>query len=427
MPPSSSKITCDAEPGQVRITIPPPASNYLDTLQKTLIHISVLMALGVFYWFITALLHAPRVDAIAVLLASIFLLGPVVYGLILASAFAYRQFRPALPEVFVLSESKLTWDPGTSLIRTRWSWGDFFPREMWTTFYPKRVVQEFSPANIQTLRLRDASSGNRLTIDKDGRRWDLAFPAAHAERKWLFAALSEFYRPALPTAAMASGRVAAAPLQEHSGIIVEAAPDKTTITIPYPSQGYRDIIFRVGMALAPPLFVSWVCLEFHDLFGGPLWLLPVQIPLYLGLLLLGIFILYKAYPYAGPLKPEVFVLTPSKLIYDSGTPYLWLMFDGQWYGLENLESFYHRRRRKAEFDPVELESLSIQETKQGNKLILTQGKTKFELAGAVSEPEREWLLKTLRTHFSIESPEKTAAPAPTPARPVRTPRASASH
>jgi hypothetical protein len=40
-------------------------------------------------------------------------------------------------------------------------------------------------------------------------------------------------------------------------------------------------------------------------------------------------------------------------------------------------------------------------------LILAQGKTKFELADAVSSPEREWLLKTLRTYFSIESPERT--------------------
>lgn len=298
---------------------------------------------------------------------------------------------------------------------------------MWTEFYPKRVIQEFNASQLQSLRLRNGTSGSRLTIDKGGKRWDLAFPATHAECKWLFAALPEFYRDALPAAAMANGHVAPSPPQEHSGVIVETEPDKITITIPYPSQGYRDIIFRVGMALEPPLFLAWVCLEFHDLFGGPLWLLPVQIPLYLGLFLLGAFILYKACQYAGPLKPEVFVLTASKLIYDSGTPCLWLMFDGQWYGWENLENFYYRRRRKTEFDPVELESLSIQETKQGNKLILTQGKTKFELVGAVSEPEREWLLKTLRTHFSIESPEKTVEPATAPARPIRMPRASASH
>lgn len=108
IPPASSKITCETESGQVRIVIPPPASDFLNAFQKIFIHISVLMALGIFYWFITALLHAPRADAIAVVLALIFLLGPIVYGLVFTSAFAYRLFRPALPEIFELAESKLT-------------------------------------------------------------------------------------------------------------------------------------------------------------------------------------------------------------------------------------------------------------------------------------------------------------------------------
>jgi hypothetical protein len=434
-PPAGTRIVYEPDPakGHIRITIPPPSPCLLDALEKIFIHIAVLMALGIFYWFISTLVHAPRVDGIAVFLATVFLLGPVVYGLIFASAFAWRQYQPALPEILVLDKSRLTWDPGTSYIRStnyfrsKLNWGDFFPKEMWTTIYPKRVVQEFDAAQLQTLCLRDMASGGRLTIDKDGRRWDIAYPASLAERRWLFATLGDFYRLS-PAGESAACECAAPPSSKaHSGIIVETVSGNTQITIPYPPQGYRDIIFRIGMVLSAPAYIAWVYNDFWGLFGLPLWFLPIKIPLFLVLLIGGIFVFYKAYQYGGPRKPEIFLLTPSRLIYDSGTPYLWLMFDGEWYGWENLENFYYRRRRKAEFGPAELESLGVKETKTGNKLILMQGRTKFELGGAASEPERDWLCRVLREHYRIEGPDKAEElPAP-PAKKMRPPKAAASH
>ncbi len=429
-PPASSRITSELEAasGRRRITIPPPAPGFQETLQMVLIHAAAVMALGIFYWFIAAVLRAPQVDAAAVFLATVFVLGPVVYGMILVAAFAYRQLRPALPEVFVLGESTLTWDPGTAARRGKWSWNDLFPREIWTAFFPHRTVREFDAVQLLSLKLGDgASGGARLTIDQGDKRWHLAAAASPGERQWLFAVLGDHFR--LPSAAAGAdaARQPAAVQEAPSGIIVETDSGNRKITVPFPDLGCRRAVLRLGLVLAVPGLAAWACGRFADLCAAPTGWLPVQIPFFLLLLLLGALILVKAGQYAGPLRPEVFLLAPAKMIYDSGTPFLRLPLDFGRSGWRDLADSFFRRRVRTEFDPVELESLRLEETKTGSRLILARGGRRYELAGAAGGPEKAWLCRVLREHYRLAPPERPGEhPAP-PVKSVRMPRAAASH
>jgi hypothetical protein len=64
----------------------------------------------------------------------------------------------------------------------------------WGQVFSKRKVMSFSTAGLSTLKLRDIDGGNRLTVDKDSERIDLATGLTEIEREWLYAQIKATYR-----------------------------------------------------------------------------------------------------------------------------------------------------------------------------------------------------------------------------------------
>jgi hypothetical protein len=113
-------------------------------------------------------------------------------GWALGEAFAlyalYRIVRPPIPERFVARADRLDYDSGlgppqpyAGYNRDSWSW-------------PKRTRRAFTRADLDTLRLRETSDCNRLTVDAGAERYDLAKAGTDVEREWLYRALAQYYR-----------------------------------------------------------------------------------------------------------------------------------------------------------------------------------------------------------------------------------------
>jgi hypothetical protein len=66
-------------------------------------------------------------------------------------------------------------------------------RDVWKSLFRKRLIKEFTGSDLRTLKLRETDAGNRLTIDMDSERLDLAKSASEIEREWLYGYLSQRY------------------------------------------------------------------------------------------------------------------------------------------------------------------------------------------------------------------------------------------
>jgi hypothetical protein len=66
-------------------------------------------------------------------------------------------------------------------------------KDTWSSAFPRRVRVDLDRRQLQSLRLRETDSGNRLTIDADTARIDIAKTASELEREWLARLLARRY------------------------------------------------------------------------------------------------------------------------------------------------------------------------------------------------------------------------------------------
>jgi hypothetical protein len=123
----------------------------------------------------------------------VFWLAAWTLGGIAASYTMYRAFRPSVPESLGLKRSSVTYDSGTPPLQFDSSMRYRKPRDAWNWTFPKRVRVEIDRRQLQSLRLRETESGNRLTIDVDAARLDIAPNASEVEREWLARLLAQRY------------------------------------------------------------------------------------------------------------------------------------------------------------------------------------------------------------------------------------------
>ncbi len=123
----------------------------------------------------------------------IFWLGGWTLGGIFAAYALYRSFRPSVPESLELKRNSVTYDSGIPPIQFGSSWQYKNPRDAWRSTFPKRVRVDLDRRQLQSLRLRETESGNRLTIDVDAARLDIASTASEVEREWLARLLAQRY------------------------------------------------------------------------------------------------------------------------------------------------------------------------------------------------------------------------------------------
>ncbi len=129
----------------------------------------------------------------------IFWLGGWTIGGGFALVFLYRLLRPSVPETLRLGINALTYDSGippftASYYGYRGSWRPSDMRKnTWASIFPKRTIVTIDRRQLQSLRLRDTETENRLTVDAGAQRLDLARNAGEVEREWVFRLLAEKY------------------------------------------------------------------------------------------------------------------------------------------------------------------------------------------------------------------------------------------
>lgn len=110
----------------------------------------------------------------------------------IAAAFTlYRIFRPTVPETLQLKRNSVGYDSGVAPPQFNRRFQN--PLTSWRSTFPKRRQADFDRSELQTLRLRETESGNRLTVDVEGQRIDVASGANEVEREWLAKVLARRY------------------------------------------------------------------------------------------------------------------------------------------------------------------------------------------------------------------------------------------
>jgi hypothetical protein len=105
----------------------------------------------------------------------------------------FRFVRPIVPEKLVLAKPDLVYDSGIQpppIFFGYWRGRT----DYWNRMFEKRKRIQFSPQEISTLKLRDTSDDNRLTIDHANERIDIGKGLTEIEREWLFHLLQAEYK-----------------------------------------------------------------------------------------------------------------------------------------------------------------------------------------------------------------------------------------
>jgi hypothetical protein len=72
--------------------------------------------------------------------------------------------------------------------------------------FPKKTSVELDWRALQSLHLRESNDGNRLTVDADAARLDIAQSAGEIEREWLYQLLATRYSLRLGQRSARDGR-----------------------------------------------------------------------------------------------------------------------------------------------------------------------------------------------------------------------------
>jgi len=103
----------------------------------------------------------------------------------------YRLFRKPIPEQLHLNVPNLIFDTGVPPLDIKF--GTRYSRDYWKSLFHRRKQIVFTPVELQSLRLRETDSGNRLTIDQGTDRIDIATGATEIEREWIYSTLKGLY------------------------------------------------------------------------------------------------------------------------------------------------------------------------------------------------------------------------------------------
>jgi hypothetical protein len=185
-PPAGSKISIVEDNGDPTIVIPAAGGS-----SRYFIGLFLLFWLGM--WQIGFRDAASKVLAGNAPAFLIFWLGGWTLVGIAVAYTLFRVFRPSVPETLTLGRNTVTYDSGVALPELNSYKRNQNPINAWRSTFPKRVRAEIERKQLQSLRLRETESGNRLTLDLDATRLDLASSASEVEREWLAGVLARRY------------------------------------------------------------------------------------------------------------------------------------------------------------------------------------------------------------------------------------------
>ena len=185
-PPAGSQISIDRKDLDPTIVIPATAS-------------STRYFGGVFLLFWLGGWVMGETSAITQLMSGkggafiVFWLGGWTIGGILAALTAYQIFRPTVPETLQLKRGSIAYDSGVPPFELNMNTRNKGVRDYWSSLLSKRLRADLDRQQLQTLRLRETETGNRLTIDLGAQRLELASGASEVEREWLARLLAKRY------------------------------------------------------------------------------------------------------------------------------------------------------------------------------------------------------------------------------------------
>jgi hypothetical protein len=106
----------------------------------------------------------------------------------------WRFLRPIVSETLVLAKPNLVYDSGVHPPPV--FFGGYWRgrTDYWKRMFEKRKRIEFNPEEIRSLRLRDTSEENRLTLDHANERIDIGRGLTEVEREWLFQLIKTEYK-----------------------------------------------------------------------------------------------------------------------------------------------------------------------------------------------------------------------------------------
>jgi len=188
-PPAGSQISVVRDGGDPVIVIPAPRGSSRYFMGLFLLFWLGLWAVG--FNAAASQLWSGKGNAFLV-----FWLGAWTLGGLFASASVYRSFRPPIPETIELKRSSVGYDSGVPPLQwDPWSFSGNrkSPIRAWRLVFPKRIRVDLGQRQLQTLRLRETDAGNRLTVDVDSDRIDIAANASEVEREWLARLLAGRY------------------------------------------------------------------------------------------------------------------------------------------------------------------------------------------------------------------------------------------
>lgn len=185
-PPPNSKIKIESKAGHklLVLTEDPP-----DKLRIIIVLFLLVWLGGWSAGFISALntVLAGKGGAFLIFWLAGWSLGGVFVPYVL-----YLVLRRPVPEQLWLNKPNLTMDTGLPAINAAFAARGRRKDVPRSNPFKRRVIQ-FTQADMRSLSLRETGSGNRLTIDQNNKRIDLALSASEVEREWLYHYLQDEY------------------------------------------------------------------------------------------------------------------------------------------------------------------------------------------------------------------------------------------
>jgi hypothetical protein len=185
-PPAGSKISIVEDGGDPTIVIPAAGG-----FSRYFIGLFMLFWLGM--WQIGFRDAASKVLAGNAPAFLIFWLGGWTLGGIAAAYTLFRVVRPSVPETLTLRRSSVVYDSGVAPPQFNSYRRNQNPLSAWRSMFPKRLQADLDRSELQSLRLREIESGNRLTVDVEAQRIEIASGASEIEREWLARLLGRRY------------------------------------------------------------------------------------------------------------------------------------------------------------------------------------------------------------------------------------------
>ncbi len=189
-------------------------------------------------------------------------------------------------------------------------------------------------------------------------------------------------------------------LPADSPIKIDTFDGHERITIPFERSRIQTFLYIIGFLVILLFCLSLILSTLNDLTNS------LDSLIYLGGSGFGAFYCFWLYKLIRKPISEQYVLNKANLTFDNGVPppHLGINSSGYYDSPRRWKTLLHRRRTY-QFPPDSLETLSLTETVNGNKLALKHNKKEIEIAFGASEVEREWLFHYLTNHYKKFLPQ----------------------